>query len=55
MTVDFVDLMIIDQDTLAFLLAAVPSLRLPIAVAVVGTVALAAAAWWLDPFAPVRY
>src|SRR5215475_10438065 len=32
MTVDFVDLMIIDQDTLAFLLAAIPSLRLPIAV-----------------------
>src|SRR5262245_15344377 len=29
MTVDFVDLMIIDQDTLAFLLAAIPSLRLP--------------------------
>ena len=31
MTVDFVDLMIIDQDTLAFLLAVIPSLRLPIA------------------------
>jgi Sulfatase len=50
MTVDFVDLMIIDQDTLAFLLAAIPSLRLPIAVAAMGTVALTAVAWWLDPF-----
>jgi Sulfatase len=50
MTVDFVDLMIIDQDTLAFLLAAIPSLRLPIAVAAMGTVALTAVAWRLDPF-----
>lgn len=50
MTVDFVDLMIIDQDTLAFLMAAIPSLRLPIAVATTGTVAFTAAAWWLDPF-----
>ena len=50
MTVDFVDLMIIDQDTLAFLLAAIPSLRLPIAVATMGTVALTAVAWRLDPF-----
>src|SRR6476659_4379906 len=33
MTVDFVDLMIIDQDTFAFLLAAIPSLRLPISLA----------------------
>jgi hypothetical protein len=30
MTVDFVDLMIIDQDTSSFLLTAIPSLRLPI-------------------------
>src|SRR6478752_2268802 len=50
MTVDFVDLMIIDQDTFAFLLAAIPSLRLQIAVATMGTVALTAVAWWLDPF-----
>ena len=50
MTVDFVDLMIIDQDTFAFLLAAIPSLRLPIAAATMGTVALAVVAWWLDPF-----
>ena len=30
MTVDFVDLMIIDRDTTAFLLTAMPTLRLPI-------------------------
>src|SRR3990167_5009011 len=39
MTVDFVDLMIIDQDTSAFLLAVMPSLRLPIAVAAVAMAA----------------
>jgi hypothetical protein len=48
MTVDFVDLMIIDQDTSAFLLAAVPSLRGWIALAATGTVAVLIAAWWLD-------
>lgn len=50
MTVDFVDIMIIDKDTLAFLLAAMPSLRLPIAVAAMATAALTAVAWRLDPF-----
>src|SRR5262245_38936659 len=50
MTVDFVDIMIIDRDTLAFLLAAMPSLRLPIAVAAMATAALTAVTWWLDPF-----
>jgi Sulfatase len=50
MTVDFVDIMIIDKDTLAFLLAAMPSLRLPIAVAAMVTAALTAVAWRLDPF-----
>ena len=50
MTVDFVDLMIIDADTSAFLLAALPSLRLPIAAAAMITAVLAAAAWRLDPF-----
>jgi hypothetical protein len=48
--VDFVDIMIIDKDTLAFLLAAMPSLRLPIAVAAMATAALTAVAWRLDPF-----
>lgn len=50
MTVDFVDLMIIDQDTSAFLLMAIPSLRLPVAVAATVTVVLVIAAWRLDPF-----
>jgi len=41
MTADFVDVMIIDQDTLAFLLAALPSLRLQIT-----TAGLATAVFW---------
>jgi Sulfatase len=48
MTVDFVDLMIIDQDTSAFLLVAFPSLRGWIALAAIGTAALLIAAWRLD-------
>jgi hypothetical protein len=50
MTVDFVDLMIIDRDTSAFLLTAIPSLRVPIVLATVATVALLALAWGLDSF-----
>jgi Sulfatase len=49
MTVDFVDLMIIDQDTSAFLLAAFPSLRGWIALAATGTAVVLIAAWRLDP------
>ena len=49
MTVDFVDLMIIDQDTSAFLLTAFPSLRGWIALAAAVTAALLIAAWRLDP------
>ena len=48
MTVDFVDLMIIDRDTSAFLLAAFPSLRGWIALAATATAALLIAAWRLD-------
>ena len=48
MTVDFVDLMIIDRDTSAFLLAAFPSLRGWIVLAAAGTAALLIAAWRLD-------
>ncbi len=48
MTVDFVDLMIVDRDTSAFLLAAFPSLRGWIALAAIGTAALLIAAWRLD-------
>jgi hypothetical protein len=50
MTVDFVDLMIIDQDTTAFLLTAIPSLRAPITLAATATAALLVVAWRLDPF-----
>lgn len=50
LTVDFVDLMIVDQDTSAFLLTAIPSLRIPIIISVLATAALLAAAWRLDPF-----
>jgi hypothetical protein len=49
MTVDFIDLMIIDQDTSAFLLTALPSLRVPISLAATATFALLAVTWWLDP------
>ena len=50
MTVDFVDLMIIDRDTTAFLLTAIPSLRAPIVLAAFATTALLVVTWRLDPF-----
>lgn len=50
MTVDFVDLLIIDRDTSAFLLTAMPGLRVPLAVAAIVTAAAIAVAWRLDPF-----
>ena len=50
MTVDFVDLMIIDRDTSAFLLTVFPSLRGWIALAAAATAALLIAAWRLDPY-----
>ncbi len=50
MTVDFVDLMIIDQDTSAFLLAAFPSLRGWIGLAAIGTAALMIAAGRFDRY-----
>jgi hypothetical protein len=49
MTVDFVDLMIIDRDTSAFLLTAFPSLRGWVALAATATAALLIAAWQFDP------
>ena len=48
MTVDFVDVMIIDQDTSAFLLTVFPLLRGWIALASAATVALLVAAWRFD-------
>ena len=50
MTVDFVDLMIIDRDTSAFLLAAFPSLRGWIGLAATATAALLIAAWRYDRY-----
>ena len=50
MTVDFVDLMIIDRDTSAFLLTAMPSLRTPITLALAILTALLTIGWRLDPF-----
>ncbi len=50
MTVDFVDLMIIDQDTSAFQLAAYPSLRGWIVLVATVTAALLIAAWRLDRY-----
>jgi hypothetical protein len=48
MTVDFVDLMIIDRDTSAFLLAAFPALRGWIMLAAIATAVLLLVAWRLD-------
>lgn len=50
MTVDFVDLMIIDRDTSAFLLAAFPALRGWIAFAAAATAAVLIVVWRVDPF-----
>jgi hypothetical protein len=50
MTVDFVDLMIIDRDTSAFLLTVFPSLGGWVALAAAATAALLIAAWRLDPY-----
>jgi hypothetical protein len=49
-TVDFVDLMIIDRDTSAFLLAAFPSLRGWIGLAAAVTAVLLIAAWRFDRY-----
>ncbi len=49
MTVDFVDLMIIDGDTSAFLLAVIPGLRAQLALAGFIVAMLLAIAWRLDP------
>ncbi len=50
MTVDFVDLMIIDRDTSAFLLAAFPALRGWIGLAAIVTAVLLIAAWRMDRY-----
>lgn len=49
LTVDFVDLMIVDRDTIAFLLQALPQLRLPVVLMGIALAALLLAAWRFDP------
>src|SRR3954467_3474244 len=49
MTVNFVDLMVVDQDTLGFLLTVTPGLWANVAFACLLGAALIAFLWWLDP------
>jgi hypothetical protein len=50
MTANFVDLMVIDRDTAAFLFTIFPNLRWSAIGVGVVTVPLMGALWWLDPF-----
>jgi hypothetical protein len=50
MTANFVDLMVIDRDTAAFLFTIFPNLRWPVIGAAAVTIPLMYALWWLDPF-----
>ena len=50
MTANFVDLMMIDHDTAAFLFTIFPNLRWSVISAGLVTVPLMYALWWLDPF-----
>ena len=50
MTANFVDLMVIDRDTAAFLFTIFPNLRWSVISAAVVIVPLMYALWWLDPF-----
>lgn len=50
MTVNFIDLMMIDRDTVAFLFAIFPNLRWSVILAGLVTLPLMYALWWLDPF-----
>ncbi len=50
MTANFVDLMIIDRDTAAFLFTIFPNLRWSVIGVGVVVVPLMSALWWLDPF-----
>jgi hypothetical protein len=50
MTANFVDLMVIDRDTAAFLFTIFPNLRWSVIGAAVLIVPLMYALWWLDPF-----
>ncbi len=50
MTVNFIDLMMIDRDTVAFLFTIFPNLRWSVIRAGLVTLPLMYALWWLDPF-----
>jgi hypothetical protein len=50
MTANFVDLMVIDRDTAAFLFTIFPGLRWSVISAAVVIIPLMYALWWLDPF-----
>jgi hypothetical protein len=50
MTANFVDLMVIDRDTAAFLFTIFPNLRWSVILAGLVTIPLMYALWWLDPF-----
>ena len=50
MTANFVDLMVIDRDTAAFLFTIFPNLRWSVILAALVTIPLMYALWWLDPF-----
>ena len=50
MTANFIDLMMIDRDTVAFLFTIFPNLRWSVIGAGVVTIPLMYALWWLDPF-----
>src|SRR6478736_1484336 len=50
MTVNFIDLMVIDRDTAAFLFTIFPNLRWSVILAGLVSIPLMYALWWLDPF-----
>jgi hypothetical protein len=50
MTANFVDLMIIDTDTVSFLFTIFPGLRWTVALSTIFAVPLMVLVWWIDPF-----
>src|SRR6187401_635151 len=50
MTANFIDVMVIDRDSAAFLFTIFPDLRWSVILAALVTIPLMYALWWLDPF-----
>ncbi len=50
MSINFFDVLIIDRDTIAFLLAIFPDLRVTVAIALLVAVPALGLIWWHDPF-----